>query len=534
MKIRCWLGLLVLGWNPAEALDPARPISQYAHTALRIEDGVFSGAPHAITQTNDGYLWIGTEAGLVRFDGVRFFTWTTPDGKPLFSPSIYSLLGARDGSLWIGAGISLARVKNGEVFNYAEPLGRINSIVEDQAGAIWLVRSDVRVMDARGPVCRVAGHAIRCYGEADGISFLMGGSLMRDTPGNLWIGGPQGPCRWAPGSRCTFSPKESGQAGWAMVRAMASGHGSLWAGMEQSGTGSGLQQLIDGVWKSYALPGMGAAALEVSALLIDDDKALWIGTLSQGIYHVRDGKTDHYGTADGLSSDSVGSFYQDREGDVWVTTSKGVDRFRDLRVANFSVGQGLSSDHAHSVLASRDGTVWIGNRGALDFLRQGKMSAIRAGQGLPGQNVTSLFEDHENRLWVGIDEGLTVYEGGRFRAVTRLDGSPLGIVLAMTEDIDHNVWVEVALKAAPLIRITDLRFAEEIVSPRSLALSADPQGGIWMGTLNDGLVRYRHGQFEAVPPKIPEVRSLLVDPDGFLWGATRSGLMRLKDGKLRS
>src|SRR5260370_42493395 len=121
------LGLLLVGVNPANALDPERRISQYAHTAWRIEDGVFSGSPHAITQTTDGYLWIGTEAGLVRFDGVRFFRWTTPDGKPLFSASIYSLLGARDGSLWIGNGISLSRVKNGEVFNYREPLGRINS-----------------------------------------------------------------------------------------------------------------------------------------------------------------------------------------------------------------------------------------------------------------------------------------------------------------------------------------------------------------------------------------------------------------------
>src|ERR1700742_4660936 len=112
------LGVLVSIANPAKALDPEKRISQYAHTAWRIGDGVFSGTPHAITQTTDGYLWIGTEAGLMRFDGFRFFQWTAPDGKPLFSASIYSLLGARDGSLWIGAGISLARRKNGEAFNY--------------------------------------------------------------------------------------------------------------------------------------------------------------------------------------------------------------------------------------------------------------------------------------------------------------------------------------------------------------------------------------------------------------------------------
>jgi ligand-binding sensor domain-containing protein len=84
------------------AVDPSRHISQYGHTAWRIQDGVFNGSPFAVTQTTDGYLWIGTRAGLLCFDGVRFVPWTSPDGKYLPSSDIGSLLGARDGSLWIG------------------------------------------------------------------------------------------------------------------------------------------------------------------------------------------------------------------------------------------------------------------------------------------------------------------------------------------------------------------------------------------------------------------------------------------------
>jgi signal transduction histidine kinase len=137
-------------------------------------------------------------------------------------------------------------------------------------------------------------------------------------------------------------------------------------------------------------------------------------------------------------------------------------------------------------------------------------------------------------LWVGIDNGLAVYEGGRFQAVTRPDGSPIGVVTAIAEDIDNNVWVEVALGHAPLIRIKDLRFREEIVSPRLFALAADPKGGIWLGSVNEGLLRYREGRFESIPPKVPEIRSLLVDPDGSLWAATRGGLVRWQDGKLKS
>ena len=94
--------LLLFAARSVWAVDPRNRISQYAHTAWRIQDGVFSGSPYAVTQTTDGYLWIGTQAGLVRFDGVRFVPWTSPDGKHLPSSNITSLLGARDGSLWIG------------------------------------------------------------------------------------------------------------------------------------------------------------------------------------------------------------------------------------------------------------------------------------------------------------------------------------------------------------------------------------------------------------------------------------------------
>src|SRR6202142_1437319 len=107
--------------SPMGALDPSRQLSQYGHTAWRIEDGVFAGSPNAITQTTDGYLWIGTQAGLTRFDGVRFVSWRPPEGKALPSSRINSLFGARDGSLWIGTSRGLARWRDGELTNYLDP-----------------------------------------------------------------------------------------------------------------------------------------------------------------------------------------------------------------------------------------------------------------------------------------------------------------------------------------------------------------------------------------------------------------------------
>ena len=129
--------------SPVGALDPSRQISQYGHTAWRLEDGVFAGAPNVIAQTTDGYLWIGTQAGLTRFDGVRFVPWKPPEGKELPSSRINSLLGARDGSLWIGTTMGLARWRNGELTNYRDPAGSIIAILEDRTGTIWIARGNI-------------------------------------------------------------------------------------------------------------------------------------------------------------------------------------------------------------------------------------------------------------------------------------------------------------------------------------------------------------------------------------------------------
>ena len=106
----CALIFLFIGMVcPAMALNPDRQITQYGHTAWRLDEGIFPSAPHAIAQTADGYLWIGTETGLVRFDGVRFVAWTAPAGQSLPSTSIYSLAGTRDGGLWIGTASDVSR-----------------------------------------------------------------------------------------------------------------------------------------------------------------------------------------------------------------------------------------------------------------------------------------------------------------------------------------------------------------------------------------------------------------------------------------
>jgi ligand-binding sensor domain-containing protein len=405
---RCIIWFL-LAVSPLAALDPTKHISQYTHTAWRIQDGAFAGAPNAITQTADGYLWIGTLAGLVRFDGVRFVPWTTPDKKTLLGSDIYSLLGTTDGSLWIGSGHRLSRWKDGSLTNYADTAGRINAILEDRSGAIWIART--RIDPPVGPICKISGGALRCYGVPDGLSCKYGNTLANDDGGNLWVGSSEAICRWTPSFSRTYLQQALKQTeGLTGVGALITKGSSLWTGIARAGKELGLQQFVDGSWRTYKVPGLDGATVAVNSLLIDRSNALWVGTVNQGIYRVFDGRAEHFRSADGLSSDVVSNIYEDIEGNIWVATSKGIDRFHDVVVASFSAAEGLTTDAVSSVLAARDGTVWIGNEGALDFIRQNVLSRLTARDGLPGRDVTSLFEDHADRLWVGVDSRLAVYE----------------------------------------------------------------------------------------------------------------------------
>ena len=530
----CLLFLFFAG-HSLWAVDPNKFISQYAHTVWRTQDGVFNGSPIVLAQTTDGYLWIGTNLGLVRFDGVRFTSWNPPAGKRLLDPRVLSLLGARDGSLWIGTGYSISQWKDGELVNYPQLSGRIESVVEDAGGAVWLVRT--QATDGMGPLCRIKDEGLRCYGATDGIQFPLAIQLQLGKSGELWVGGYSELCRWKPESSSTYFSKVSRRPEtFASLKGIAIGtDGSVWAAIDRSGPVLQLEHFEHEKWSSRSFPGITVNNSDITTLFVDRDDALWVGTAHHGVFRTRGNTADHFGSTDGLSSDAIGRFHQDAEGTIWVVTSEGIDNFRDLQVTTYSMREGLTAAGASSVTASRDGTVWIGNFGALDFLRDGKLSAIRSGHGLPGQNVTTLFEDHAGRLWAGVDGGLWVYDRGTFRAVRHPDGSVLGIIFAITEDVRHNIWV----RAGPnLDRIYDLELRDEFTSPQistAYILAANPRGGIFLGLVNGDLIQYLDGKTQAIPSNevgnTRQIRDLLVEPDGSVWGTTLDEVALWKNGE---
>jgi signal transduction histidine kinase/ligand-binding sensor domain-containing protein len=529
----------------AAALDQNKQLTQYGHTAWRTQDGSFSGVPQVAAQTSDGYLWIGTTLGLFRFDGVRFVALSPPSGQHLLDPRIFSLLAARDGSLWIGTGFSISRWSGGRLINYPQISGRIEALAQDAKGTIWLARTQVPE-GGGGPICRIDEAGVNCFGEQDGLpSFYPVHLALSDTGdlwvGGYWVGGDSELCRWRPGSPpLDVRRADKHPEGVSALKAISSERaGSLWVAIEDPQLPLRLDHFQGGVWTSQSFPGIPITNSDVSALFVDRDDSLWIATAHDGLFRVRNGVSEHFGNADGLSSDAAGRFFQDAEGDVWAVTSAGLDNFRDQPITSYSLRDGLSAAGAGAVVASRNGDVWVANFQAVDRLHDGRWSAIRAGKGLPGQDVTTLFEDHAGRLWLGIDDGLWVYDGSVFRAVTHRNGTPLGAVFAITEDTHNDIWVRAARKN--LDRIEDLELQQEITSPQivtDFTLAANPKGGIVMGLVNGDLLYYQNGATQNFPShesgNTAQIRDLLVENDGSVWATNVDELVRLKNGKRES
>ena len=387
------------------------------------------------------------------------------------------------------------------------------------------------------PLCEIVGTGMRCHGKDEGIPANVDSTMTEDSRGDFWIGGSTSLVRWNPQSHSIYNP--SGLKSNAGMLGMASlapdPDGSLWVGIASSGPGLGLQQLVRGIWKPFISSELKGESVAVEQLFLDRENALWIGTSQHGIYRIYGGRVEHFGSADGLSSDNVRRFFEDREGDLWVVTTRGIDNFRNVPVVSFSTREGLSSTEVDSVFASRNGSVWIGGYEALDVLRGAGDTVV--GQRLPGKQITSLFEDHLGRLWVGIDDTLRIYKDGTFRTINRRNGTPIGMVVGITEDADGNIWAESRGTPMTLIRIRNFEEKEEFTSPQVPAarrVAPDPQDGIWLGLMNGDLARYQHGRtetfhFQHTPDS--RVEQLTVSSDGSVLGATAFGLIGWTRGR---
>lgn len=537
----CWF--VITGCPHAQALRPSTKISQYGHLTWRLGQAGLNGTPTAITQTTDGYIWVGTSDGLYRFDGVRFTRWTSQEDVKLPNQDIYSLLGSKDGSLYIGTGRGLARLKQGHLYVYPGGLFNIRPLIQDAQGTIWMGQRG----DEAGAhvVCRVGELQISCLGNKDGFDLLGGYSLFSDKPGSVWVGNFEGIDHWRQGQTIeTYrfkAPLTKVVSANAYVGAIAADEdGGLWAGIIGAGPGRGLLRFADGAWKSFDTPDVTGSKLPVRHLLAVGG-ALWIGTYGSGLYRLRASRLDHFGTAEGLSGDAINALFNDREGNLWTLTDSGVDVFRDLSILSLTTREGLSDDSAAAVEIAPDAAVWIGTRYALNIMRDQQISILRRGHGTPANSATVLYRDSRDTMWMTDEVGhLFRYRDGQFTVVSTESGGVDYYIWGVTEDKGGEVWLSalergnLSHRHNALLRVQDSHIGEAIVAPDNqlMFLAPHPQGGYWAAGYTHGLFRFMDGRFEEVSPELSHegmrlISSELMEAPGFLLRSTSSFDIRI-------
>ena len=530
---------LLLRPSPVLALEPSLEISQYAHTSWTVQDGFSLGNIYAMAQTHDGYLWLGTESGLVRFDGVRRVAWQPPAGQELPDKGAYSLLVTRDGTLWIGTFSGLASWDGARLTRYPELDGNfVTSMLEDRQGTVWAGVLGSKSDTPTGQLCAMrSGHAQCFLNEGAFGSFVWG--LSEDGSGTLWAGAESGLWQWKPGTATRYPmPK-------MRISDLAKGDdGRLLISVNSAG----LQQFNGDKVESYPLRAatdpkkvLRDRDVDSNKLLRDRDGGLWIGTVQRGLIHVHNGRADVFTKSDGLSGDIVMSLFEDHEGNIWVATTGGLDRFRELPATTISVKQGLSSDVISGVVASADGSIWVGTYAGLTKWKDGEATIFRKREGLPSDLVQSLFQDDRGQTWATFaGHGLGYLKNDRFVAVR---GVPSEEVYSITGDKAGNVWLsgnrglshlrdEHLVEHFPWSALGRHQQAKVIVFDRE-------RGGLWLSFWNDGGVEYfKDGQVRASYNAADglgkgHVPGLRLDHDGAVWAATQDGgLSRIKDGHI--
>jgi ligand-binding sensor domain-containing protein len=483
---------------PTRALDPSTDLTDYAHQTWVMENGLPQNTVTAVIQTRDGFLWLGTEAGLVRFDGSNFQLFDRSSFPALPDNDICCLLETPDRTMWIGTSGGLASLENGRIRVYTTRDG-------------------------------LPGNAIR------GLALVSNGQLWANTDeGGARLSGDKFlPPGNSTGQNRVLAVTASGGAGfWVETPQADEKATSTWMrGVEQAGLEADLIEfraaLEDGqtavASKSLLLLMRGDRVLQqlsagkelpgnrIQALVADREGTLWIGTNS-GLVRLVGGKLQTLPVTDPLATASVLAVIEDREGNIWVgAEAGGLHILRDQRFKVLDARAGLTSDATTAVVEDQAGTLWVGTQGfglsALSGRNGGsaKATAWTLHDGLMSDLILSLAAAPDGDIWVGTPDGLNRIHGKKIESYTSADGLPDDFIRSLLVDSDKSLWIGTrrglvhwvdppggADNATQKSQMTTLTQANGLGSDTVGALVRDKSGDLWVATLG-GLSRLHGG-----------------------------------------
>jgi ligand-binding sensor domain-containing protein/signal transduction histidine kinase len=512
--------MMVLAGTPAQALDPHTALAQYGYQSWQTDTGLPQNTVHAIVQGREGFLWIATEGGLVRFDGVDFRTYTRANTPGLPSDLIDDLMEDRAGAVWISTSGGLARMRGGRIEAFGAdkgiPATQVWRTFEDSSGRVWALTASglFRIDQGHG-----SDHAERMALDAT----LTENSRMVEGPdGSLWLGTADGLMR----ADADGNFRAVGAGGEVLAFGVDPA-GIAWAGLR-----SGLEACEASSCRRVELPGKPAGRV-VNALAIDGTGRLWIAT-NQGVFSL-DSREQRRWHGYPLT-ENANFLFCDRGGAVWAGTPNGLARFTGYGESGMAAWR-RGNDVFLSAAEDREGDLWLGTEsGGLAVLRDRKFSTLTADDGLTDEYVLALAQATNGHVGVGTKGGgLNVFHEGKFHALTTAQGLSSNVVLTVAAASNGDVWVGTPdgldlLHQGDVARVftTADGLADDFV--RSLYVGG--RGELWIGTRH-GLSRYENGQFTtwtALDGLGSDLVGAMVESgDGSLWIGTLGGLSLFRD-----
>ena len=512
--------------SSVRALGRQRHLNEFGQQTWKSDSGLPQNTVHAVLQTRDGFLWIGTEGGLVRFDGVSFRTYSTETTPQLRSEIINDLKEDSSGALWICTTAGLVRERGGVFTRFATGQG----LPSDSVSAVFLPRKGGVLAFTGGGVAVLHGERFDLIPGTEDVEAIDGSfAVVEDDSG--WLRMPAGRrilSMRPDGSGLETAMIADGTIG--EIRALAVlGTGEVWIGRR-----GGVEVLKDGGRANVASRD-GPLSKEITALLADGVGGMWIGT-SRGLERWTGGVVSQVGVAEGLVDAVVQRLFQDREGTLWVLTNRGV-----ARVVNEHVDVMQSRSRLTGVLAifeDREGSIWFGtDHSGLTVMREQAFATISEQDGLTASVVRAIYQDRSGTVWVGTNGGgLDRVDGGRVSALTRGAALSSDVVLSIAET-GEGLWVgtpnglDLIRNGVVKVLTTENGLADDFVR----SLYADRDGSLWIGTRN-GLSHYQNGGLRSYS-RLDGLGSDLIGAilrgrNGDLWIGTLGGLSRLRGDEI--
>jgi len=513
--------------EPVFALDPSKELTQYVLSSWSLQNGLAQKTVMGVEQTTDGFLWLATEEGLVRFDGRTFLTFDEKNAPNLGDRFVRSLAAGPDGSLWIGTRSGLVRYRDGKFDSFRNtPETRIDiyDLCAARDGSVWF-SSD------RG-LRHLQGNVLRNYTTSDGLPSNSIGALAEGADGTLWVATGKGLVSFRNGHFATYSLWDGIPGPPAEALAIGN-NGTIWVGTRDGQVGRWRMGKITTWWNGRVTKGV-----RVNCLREDRNGNLWIAFQDTGLARMRNRSFELFSERRGLPGSSPDWILEDRESNLWVGwEDTGLSMLRDGRFTNIGKPEGLSSNSVTSVMQAIDGSLWVGTRGeGLDHLQGKNVRVFSRKDGLPDQTTLGLLQQDDGSIWVGSGSGSVSVLNDNHVSTIRLEGPLTPELPALAEDHAGNIWLGFDMPDG-LFRFRDRHLEPLFLEGRVKGLSVAPDGSLWIASYLQGLVQFKNGIFRTYAAQdglsSTFLTSVYADAQGTVWSGTAlAGLNRWKNGRI--